>query len=261
MNPDPGDNPFSPVPVLSERLLVALAVCIAAIWVAWTGATWFRYHPHLPWRDLFLLLAQVRELAELPLSVTALLQWFEPHYGTHRIAIPRLLLLIDTRLLAGQNHAFYAAGWFCLLLMAALYTRMAASYFQQPRTTLFAAALACIWLFSPAHLWNLVNPINVSWHLTLSFSLLAFYLLLHRYRAPRLWVWCIAYLLCALAAFSTFAGVLAWLQDRPTGKVIETGRKTTSKSCKHNRLRESSGRNRCRSTGFRTDRGARGDRS
>ncbi|MCZ6829301.1 MAG: hypothetical protein O7F73_06890 [Gammaproteobacteria bacterium] len=201
----------SSVNAVSERIVVTLALGLAVVWICWTSVNWFRYHPHLPWRDLFLVLTQVMELSRAPLDMTSLWQWFEPHYGTHRIAIPRLLLLLDTQLLSGQNHLFYAAAWLCLLLLVALYTRLAASYFREPRTVVFTAALASIWLFSPSHLWNLINAINVSWHLSLACSLLAFYLLIKRPAEPRLWDWCGAYLLCALAAFSTFAGVVAWL--------------------------------------------------
>ena len=40
---------------------------------------------------------------------------------------------------------------------------------------------------------------------------MAFYLLLNSRSGPVLWHWLCAYALCAIAAFSTFAGVIAWL--------------------------------------------------
>jgi hypothetical protein len=205
-----GTRPGS-INVVGERTVAALALALALAWIGWTAISWFRYHPHMPWRDLFLLLRQIMDLTEAGPELATLWQWFEPHYDTHRIAILRLLLLVDTRLLDGQSHIFYGAAWLCLLVLVFLYARLALSYFGETRCVLFTAALAGIWLFSPSHWWNLVNAINVSWHLSLTSAALAFYLLVRRAEEPRFREWCGAYLLCALAAFSNFAGVLAWL--------------------------------------------------
>ena len=197
--------------ILAEQVLVAAALCLAAYGLLWTSIIWFRYHPHLPWRDLFVLLGQLLELEQEPIGFTTLLQWFEPHYAAHRVAIPRLLLWLDINWLAGQNHMFFAAGWACLPVLIALYTRLARAHFRQSYMAMFVAALAGIWLFAPAHLWNLLNPINISWHVTLTFSLLAFWVLLRCSEGPRWRDWCLAYLLCSLAALCNFGGVVAWL--------------------------------------------------
>ena len=195
--------------VVSERTVVTIALTLALFWLGWTAILWYRYHPHLPWRDLFLVLTQVRQMSTMPFDLASLGQWLEPLSGAHRIVIPRLLTLLDSRLLSAQNHLFYATGWVCLLLMVVLYTRLASSYFREPRTVLFTAALATIWLFSPSHSWNLINPINVSWHLSLSFSLLSFYLVLKAPSSPSHWIG--AFLLCLLASFCSFVGVVAWM--------------------------------------------------
>lgn len=197
--------------MLAEKILIAGTLCLALYWIFWTSVIWYRYHPHLPWRDLFLVLRQLVDLDQVPTGFAALQQWFEPHYGAHRIALLRLLLWLDVNLLAGQNHMFYGAGWACLLILTAIYTRLAAQQFRQPGDVLFAALLAVIWLFAPAHIWNLLNPINISWHLTLTFSLLAFWVLLRRPVPPRVRDWSLAYLLCSLAALCNFGGVIAWL--------------------------------------------------
>ena len=194
--------------IAAEWLVVALALLLATLWTGWTTAVWFRYHPQLPWRDLFLVLGQVLELQGENATFRL---WIEPHYGTHRIAIPRLLMLLDTRYLAGQNHSFYALGWVSLIAITVLYTRLASGCFRDLRTLIFVASLALIWLFSPSHLWNLVNPINISWHLSFAGVLLAFFLLLQKPGAAGVLRWGLAYLLCAASAFCTFAGVIAWL--------------------------------------------------
>ena len=201
---------------LAGQVVSWLAVCIALLWLLWTSVSWFRYHPQLPWRDLFLILDQVIGLAQQPASVATALQWFEPHYAAHRIAVMRALQWLDIALLDGQNRAFYLAGWGSLLLLLALYTRLARQHFPGPGSAIFVAALAVIWLFAPAHLWNLVNPVNISWHLALSLSLLAFWIVLRRTvgrRAVGLRYsdWGLAYLVCTVAAFCNFAGVIAWL--------------------------------------------------
>jgi hypothetical protein len=210
-NQTPSGSSFPRSSILAEQVLVAAALCLAAYGLLWTSILWFRYHPHLPWRDLFLLLDQVLDLEPASFTPTALLQWFEPHYAAHRIAIPRLLLWLDIHLLAGQNHTFFVAGWSCLLVLIMLYVKLARTHFRQSVTTMFVAALAAIWLFAPAHLWNLLNPINISWHLALTFSLLAFWVLIRCPQEPRWRDWCLAYLLCTLAAFCNFGGVIAWL--------------------------------------------------
>jgi len=210
-NQTPSGSSLPRSSILAEQVLVTAALCLAAYSLLWTSILWFRYHPHLPWRDLFLLLEQVQDLEQASLGPATFLQWFEPHYVAHRVAVPRLLLWLDINVLAGQNHMFFVAGWACLLILIALYTRLARAHFRQSGTTLFVAALAVIWLFAPAHLWNLLNPINISWHLTLTFSLLAFWVLIRCPQAPRWRDWGLAYLLCSLAAFCNFGGVIAWL--------------------------------------------------
>jgi len=184
---------------------------MAFLWLFWTSVTWFRYHPQLPWRDLFLVLDQVIDLTRAPVSIAAAQQWFEPHYAAHRIAVIRALQWLDVSVLDGQNRAFYLAGWASLGLLLALYTRLSRQHFTESVSTNFIAALAVIWLFAPAHLWNLVNPVNISWHLALSLSLLAFWIVLRRTAGLRYSDWGIAYLLCTAAAFCNFTGVIAWL--------------------------------------------------
>ena len=190
-----------------------LFVCALAVyWFFWTLLVWYRYHPHLPWRDTFLVLTSIAPLLEADVDLTSLLSLFELHYSAHRIAVVRLLVLLDVGFFNGQNHLLYAAAWLSMLAMLALYVKAAHAYFAAASaSTVFVAALAMLLLFAPAHVWNVINPVNTSWHISLAFCTAAFYMLLRRRDALRKRDWALAYVFAALAAFSTFAGVICWL--------------------------------------------------
>lgn len=190
--------------ILSQRLLVVAALSLAAFWLMWSTNVWYRFHPHIPWRDQFLLLAQLDQL-------TSISAWLEPHYGAHRIAIPRLLLWLDTHWGAGMNHWYYGAAFMSAAAILVIFYRHARCYFEESAQWLFVTALAVALFFSPAHIWNLSNPINVSWVISLALSLLALTVLLRRDRAPVWRDWLLAFGLTGGAALSTFTGVIAWL--------------------------------------------------
>lgn len=197
---------------LASSAVVVFACAVALYWFFWTLLVWYRYHPHLPWRDTFLVLTSVAPLLEPDADLSSLLSIFELHYSAHRIAVIRVLVMLDVSLLGGQNHLLYAAAWLSMLAMLALYVVLARQYFvAAPAKTVFVTALAIILLFSPAHVWNIINPVNTSWHISLAFSMAAFYLLLRQRESLRVRDWVLAYAVATLAAFSTFAGVICWL--------------------------------------------------
>lgn len=198
--------------VYAERALLAVTALIALCFFVWTLLIWYRYHPHLPWRDTVLLLSAVAPVVDTGVSLEGLLGWLEPHYGAHRIFLPRALVALDVAFFSGQNHLPMAAAWASLLLMAGVFWRFARRRFSgNLRIAILALSLAVLYLFSPSHVWNLANPVNTSWHLTVAFSILAFAVLLDKKDQPswRQWLW--AFLLAGLAALSTFGGVIAWL--------------------------------------------------
>ena len=198
--------------VYAERALLAVTALIALCFFVWTLLIWYRYHPHLPWRDTVLLLSAVVPVVDTGVSLEGLLGWLEPHYGAHRIFLPRALVALDVAFFSGQNHLPMAAAWASLLLMAGVFWRFARRRFSgNLRIAILALSLAVLYLFSPSHVWNLANPVNTSWHLTVAFSILAFTVLLDKKDQPswRQWLW--AFLLAGLAALSTFGGVIAWL--------------------------------------------------
>ncbi len=203
---------FEQAITLASNAVLLFACALAVYWFFWTLLVWYRYHPHLPWRDTLLVLTSIAPLLEPDVKWPALLSLFELHYSAHRIALVRVLVMLDVSLLKGQNHLLYAAAWLSMLAMLTLYVIAAREYFAAARAkTIFVAALAAALLFAPAHVWNIINPVNTSWHISLAFCMAAFYVLLRRRETLRKRDWALAYLFATLAAFSTFAGVICWL--------------------------------------------------
>lgn len=201
----------------SESQLVSMAVSIVAVTFAfllllWLLAAWYRYHPHMPWRDTLPLLRNLMPLLNEGWSSSAALSLIEPHYTAHRVLVPRLLLLADIQFFGGRSHVLFASGalgvaliWFSVSSLAI--KRLRGDFWS----CLFALSLSAAVLFSPTHLWNFLNPICSSWPLSIGLSTAALYLLISRreHISPALLL--VVYLLAALAAFSNFLGVLVWL--------------------------------------------------
>ncbi|MEP1471053.1 MAG: hypothetical protein ABJK25_08790 [Halieaceae bacterium] len=192
--------------------LAAISVATALLWFFWTVIVWSRWHPELPWRDLFVILDDLKPLLSGELAWKDAQFLFEAHYAAHRITLPRLLVYWDMNLFSGQSHLLYAAGWCSLLFIYLLYSRLVCSYFGQSKALAwFCIGLVGILLFSPAHSWNLINAINTSWHISYALGALAFYLLSRQSGNPGNSVWLLAYSLATVAAFTNFAGVIVWL--------------------------------------------------
>jgi hypothetical protein len=191
---------------------VALAVAAALFWSLWTLLLWSRWHPHMPWRDLFVILDQLRPLLEGEGGWRAWFSLVEPHYAAHRIALPRLLVALDVTIFHGRNHLLYAVAFAAMLTILGLWAAMARDCLRgRLALWLFACGLFATSLFAPAHLWNLVNPVNTSWHLSMALAALGFAVLVRKDGPPGTPDWLLAYLLATLSAFTTFAGVIAWL--------------------------------------------------
>jgi len=191
------------------HLMVAFALALGAFWFLWTLILWFRLHPHLPWRDLFVILDGMSKQTVIFGDWQFLL---EPHYGAHRIAVPRLLVALDLRFFNGQNHVLYASAWIGIFTCLGVFVYWARGYFKDSvASQWFFIGIATTLMFAPAHLWNLVNAINASWHITFSCAALAFTVLLRESRPPGIQAWIAAYTFASVAAFTTFAGVIVWL--------------------------------------------------
>jgi hypothetical protein len=190
-------------------LTLSVFVLFALFWLCWSLLTWYRLHLHLPWRDTFVVLSRIIPVLQSGAWFTSLDLWFEPHYAAHRIALPRMLIALDLALLKGQNHLLYAAGWASIIATLSVILRPVRSYLRPDSSAwILLAAVAFSFMFAPAHLWNILNPINISWHLTFAFSAIAFWCLLRRDRDIRGLDLCIAWICALLAALSTFGGLI-----------------------------------------------------
>ncbi len=201
----------------SESKVVPMAVSLVAFVFAfllllWLLAAWYRYHPHMPWRDTLPLLRNLMPLLNEGWSSSAALSLIEPHYTAHRVLVPRLLLLADIEFFGGRSHVLFASGALGVALIWFSFSSLALKRLRGDFwSCLFALSLSAAVLFSPAHLWNFLNPICSSWPLSIGLSVAALYLLISRRQhiSPALLL--VVYLLAALAAFSNFLGVLVWL--------------------------------------------------
>lgn len=202
------NRPLNPVVVA----LTGGALMAAAFWMIWTLLLWYRLHPHLPWRDLFVILDNILPLLRGETSWTEWQILTEPHYASHRIAIPRLLVALDLRFFHGQSHVLYTGAWLGIVACLGITMGMARGYFRQDRMSwYFCLGIVGILFFAPAHLWNLINAINASWHISFACAFISFFILLRGPGTPGPTAWALAYGFATIAAFTTFVGVIVWL--------------------------------------------------
>lgn len=194
-----------------EKVTALLALILGSLAFIWSTLIWYRYHPHMPWRDMAVILSGLQDIAALDSFQEQFPKWFELHYMTHRIAVIRFLAYLEFTFFSGYNHIFAFFGWMLSFFICGLFLRLLIRQSEALHYLVFFVGLMLLWFFSPAHIWNLINPVNVSWHLTFGFALTAIYLLVAAVREPTPVTWCTVYLLATLAAFSTFGGVVAWL--------------------------------------------------
>ena len=197
---------------IMARALTLVSLAAALFWTGWTFLMWSRWHPQMPWRDIFVILDELLPLFEGDSHWQDWLLLFEPHYAAHRIALPRTLVALDISFFGGSSQLLYAAGWVGIVMILAIFCRGALGCLRNERTIwVFTCAVAAVLLFAPAHLWNIANAVNTSWHVCVALGLLAFSTLVRRAGPPGLVDWVLAYALATLSALTTFAGVIAWL--------------------------------------------------
>ena len=185
------NRPLNPVVVA----LTGGALMAAAFWMIWTLLLWYRLHPHLPWRDLFVILDNILPLLRGETSWTEWQILTEPHYASHRIAIPRLLVALDLRFFHGQSHVLYTGAWLGIVACLGITMGMARGYFRQDRMSwYFCLGIVGILFFAPAHLWNLINAINASWHISFACAFISFLILLRGPGTPGPTAWALAWL-------------------------------------------------------------------
>lgn len=197
---------------LVPKALSLIAFSLAVLLLFWLLAAWYRYHPHMPWRDTLPLLRNLMPLLNEGWSPAAALSLIEPHYTAHRVLVPRLLLLADIEFFDGRSHLLFASGTLGLALIWFSFSSLAIQRLRGDFwSCLFALSLSAAVLLAPAHLWNFLNPICSSWPLSIGLSVAALYLLVSRRAQLRLPLMLLVYALATLAAFSNFLGVLVWV--------------------------------------------------
>lgn len=194
------------------RLLALLAFSAGISLLLFNLYLWWRFHVHLPMHDTAHALPLVQTALEQGFWSTTLADWLALHANGHRIAITRLLMLVDYRYFGGQNHVIFASAWASMAVMLAVYAgAFRQGYRAEGRLLLFVVGLVLVFLSSPTQFWNTVNPINGSWYVVFAASALAVWLIANKPTTPTFWIFLAAYLLAIVAAFSNFAGVIVWL--------------------------------------------------
>ncbi len=202
----------SSLPTILAITLTLMAVVASLCWFGWTVLVWSRWHVQMPWRDVFVILDELTPLLQKGGGWAEWLALLEPHYAAHRIAVPRILVLLDVEFFGGRNRLLYAAGWLGLALTFGVFARLSRDFLREERILwVFVCAITGILLFAPAHLWNIANAINTSWHVSIAFAVLAFLVLVRGDGPPTTAAWLLAYTFAALSSLATFTGVIAWL--------------------------------------------------
>ena len=193
--------------------LVAVFVLLAGAFLLLLNLyLWWRFHVHLPMHDTAHLLPQVQQALDHGFTSISLHDWLAMHAGAHRIAVTRLLMVLDFIYFGGQNHLIFASAWLSMLVMLLVYiAAFRRSYPAANTLLLFAIGLVLVFLSSPTQFWNVINPINSSWYVVFTASALALWLVANKPTTPAFTAIAAAYAIAAIGAFSNFAGVLAWL--------------------------------------------------
>lgn len=193
--------------------LIAMLAVLSGICLFLTSLYfWLRFHIHIPRFDTVYQLQLVQKILEDGFWSATLEDWLAPHAVAHRIAITRLLMVVDYRYFSGQNHLIYVSAWLSIITILQVYARaFRQSYPSETTLLVLVAGLALIFLTSHTQFFNLINPINSSWYVALAASALAIWLIVSRPAPPTALHFATAYLLAIVAALSCFAGVIVWL--------------------------------------------------
>ena len=170
-----------------------------------------QFHPHIPGRDTWKIMPLVIQVLDHGWGATDLREWFALLSGAHRIVLSRVLMTLDYQFFRGQNHLIFFSAYASLIALAAMYLHNFRSLGRKHYSpALLLQGLVIVWLFSPGHSFNLLNPINASWFTALGCSAASLLLLLTPVRLNKPTLWLLAWSLAALAAMSNFSGLLVW---------------------------------------------------
>lgn len=186
-----------------------VALCIAALWVVAStlGAVW-RLNQPLPTFDHWAAV----EFCDLTASDGLAYDKVWMQHNEHRLAVPRLLFLVDFFLFAGSGGSLLAVTALVQLahtwLLWSLAMRTSSAAARAPRTT---AALIAIALFSAGQMFNFIEPFQVQFVLVYAAATVALAAAV-RACAPgaRPWWWVVAVGASAVASLSMANGLLVW---------------------------------------------------
>ncbi len=205
-------KPLPRLHIYPLRLIALFTVLAGLLLLLLNLYLWWRFHVHLPMHDTAHILPLAQEALEHGVTSIVLDDWFAMHAGAHRIAITRLLMVLDFRYFSGQNHLIFASAWLSMLALLLLYAAAFRRSYREARVLwIFVVGLILVSLNSPTQFWNIINPINSSWYVVFTSSALAIWLIANKPAAPTFVTIAAAYLLATIGAFSNFAGVLVWL--------------------------------------------------
>lgn len=202
----------SRLPGFLVRSNAAIALVLGFVFLASALYLWVSFHLHIPIRDTLRLMPFVQDVLERGLFPMNAGDWLAPHSGAHRIAVIRAALVIDHAFFGGQNHFVYLTAWLGIVAMLALLlTAFRRSYPGETPLLVFVFGLCLAFLLSPTQTWNMMNPINSSWYVSLSAAAASVFLVAGSPHPPALSRLFAAYLLAVIAALANFSGVFVLL--------------------------------------------------
>jgi hypothetical protein len=187
-------------------------VSLGALALLASSAIWLRFYTEAPVRDLAYILPLVQSGVTDGWQSISFGEWVSPFAHAHRIAITRLLMLMDYTFLGGKNYFLYLSLWISLLVVFLVYLKAARSLLDhQNSAQLFIAGVVLLFLCSPSQYMGLLDPQNASWYVAMAASAASFWLVLAQGAKVTTQRALLACLCASIAAFSNFSGVLTCL--------------------------------------------------
>ncbi len=205
-------GPKAPVLLAGSRLSAAIAMLLGLLSLAACLLLWYRLHMDLPERDTIPMINTVLPVLRDGLFALPFADWVHLHFGSHRIPLIRLLVVADLELGSGDNAWFYAASFTGMLALALCYMLMLLrSPLKSAIGPWFFGGIILLLVFSPAQIWNCIQPIGSSWFLSMALAAIAFSSLFGGREQLSAAATILAFVACALASFANFSGVIALL--------------------------------------------------
>jgi hypothetical protein len=193
-------------------MLAALSLAAGFCSLLFSWLFWARFHIDIPVKDLLRVIPTTQAVVENGWSSVSLQEWLAPHASAHRIAVGRLLMVMEYKYGYGHNDLLYLGMWLSIAALCYLYVRVnRLPEAQHPDTSWFMLGIALVYTLSYSQFHNLIFPINSLWYISASCSALSVYLVVSRKGNLTVFSALAACLLAIVAAFSVFTGVITCL--------------------------------------------------